>query len=216
MLIGCWSPKGGSGTSVVAGALALSIAQASSTGSLLVDLTGDQELILGIDPGAGGLSDWCDAYPAVAPGALSKLEQSFDERLSFVARGKRELTLNADSAGDLARELKRDGRPVIADLGSGAARAGECLQQNLDLSVVVLRPCYLALRKAAADAHPIDAVVLIEEVGRSLRKVDVEAALGVRVAASLEVDPRISRAVDAGILARRLPKHWAKALRRVA
>lgn len=48
MLVVCWLPKGGVGTSVVAAALALRAA-ADGTETLLVDLAGDQPAILGND-----------------------------------------------------------------------------------------------------------------------------------------------------------------------
>ena len=47
MLVICWSPKGGSGTSVVAAALALGHADRGE--AVLVDLVGDQGAILGVE-----------------------------------------------------------------------------------------------------------------------------------------------------------------------
>ena len=56
MLIILSSPKGGSGTSVVAASLA--IASSSSTPTLLVDLAEDQAAIMGLPEPPVGLSDW--------------------------------------------------------------------------------------------------------------------------------------------------------------
>ena len=51
----CWSAKGGSGTTVVAAALAL----ACPTSSLLVDLDGELPMVLGLpDQGGQGVADW--------------------------------------------------------------------------------------------------------------------------------------------------------------
>ena len=51
----CWSAKGGSGTTVVAAALALG----SATDSLLIDLDGELPAALGVpEPSGQGLSDW--------------------------------------------------------------------------------------------------------------------------------------------------------------
>ena len=52
------SPKGGTGTSVVAASLA--IVSSSSTPTLLVDLAGDQAAILGLPQPPIGLSDWAN------------------------------------------------------------------------------------------------------------------------------------------------------------
>ena len=71
MLLALWSPKGGSGTSVVAAALAL---VASGRGETrLADLGGDQPAILGLLPlpshpagAAGGLAAWLSAGPSAS------------------------------------------------------------------------------------------------------------------------------------------------------
>ena len=64
MLIACWSVKGGVGTTVVAAALASSLAHlyADVGGSLLVDLAGDMPTALGLpEPGDPGLTGWTRA-----------------------------------------------------------------------------------------------------------------------------------------------------------
>ena len=57
MLVCFWSPKGGSGTSVIAAAAALVLAR--ETDARIVDLSGDQPAVLGLahDP-VPGLLDW--------------------------------------------------------------------------------------------------------------------------------------------------------------
>ena len=76
--------------------------------------------------------------------------------------------------------------------------------------------CYLALRRAVAlEARP-SGVVLIEEPGRALRARDVEAAIDAPVVATLALDPAVARAVDAGLLAARLPRLIQRELRNAA
>jgi hypothetical protein len=66
--------------------------------------------------------------------------------------------------------------------------------------LVVRGPCYLALRAALDGGWPADGVVLLAEPGRALRAADVSDVLGVPVVAEVSVDPRVARAVDAGLL----------------
>ena len=54
----CWAAKGGSGTTVVAAALAI----ASPTPTLLVDLDGEVPTVLGMpQPDRPGVADWLEA-----------------------------------------------------------------------------------------------------------------------------------------------------------
>jgi hypothetical protein len=80
----------------------------------------------------------------------------------------------------------------------------------------VLRPCYLGLRRALA--HPLRAsgVILVGEEGRSLSRRDVEEVLGVPVRAEVAHDPAVARAVDAGLLGRRVPRVLERSLRQAA
>jgi hypothetical protein len=59
-------------------------------------------------------------------------------------------------------------------------------------------------------------VVLDTEPGRSLVRRDVEYVLGAPVRAEIELDPLVARAVDAGLLATRLPRGLHRALRDAA
>ena len=69
MLITCWSSKGGSGTTVVAAALAHLLA-AEADGALLVDLGGDLPAALGLPEPHEGLTGWSRASTSTA--SLSK------------------------------------------------------------------------------------------------------------------------------------------------
>jgi hypothetical protein len=71
--------------------------------------------------------------------------------------------------------------------------------------LVVTRRCYLAVRRVARLATEPTGVVLVDERGRSLTRGDIEAAVGAPIVATVSFDPAIARAVDAGLLAVRLP-----------
>ena len=59
-------------------------------------------------------------------------------------------------------------------------------------------------------------VVLIEEPGRALTHADVERSVRAPIVATVGWDTRVARAVDAGLLATRLPRPLHRALARVA
>ena len=109
--------------------------------------------------------------------------------------------------------MSADRRPVVADCGAADAGAGLAVAAAAPVSLLVLRPCYLALRRAMAAPIRPSGVVLVVEPGRSLGRRDVEEVLGVPVRAEVEVDPAVARAVDAGVLARRVPRGLERALR---
>jgi len=219
MLIACWSPKGGSGTTVVACALAAALARSASgaaPGALLADLSGDAAAVLGVaDPAGPGLAGWLAAGPDVGAGALARLEIEAGAGLALLAwkppaadgrpaPGRAEALLDALSA---------DRRPVVADCGGAGSGPGLVLAAGAEVSLLVLRPCYLALRRALAAPVRPSGVVLVTEAGRALGRRDVEEVLGVPVRAEIVVDDAVARAVDAGLLGRRLPRSLERALR---
>jgi len=84
------------------------------------------------------------------------------------------------------------------------------------VSLLVLRPCYLALRRATTLTSRPTGIVLVREPGRALGRREVEDVTGVRVMAEVDVEPSIARAVDAGLLASRLPRGLSRPLRAAA
>jgi hypothetical protein len=80
------------------------------------------------------------------------------------------------------------------------------LTDAADQTLLVTRPCYLALRRAVSTPDRPTGIVLVSEPGRALRAADVERAVGVPVVTQLDLDPAVARAVDAGLLAARLPR----------
>ena len=74
------------------------------------------------------------------------------------------------------------------------------------------RPCFLALRRMDTVPCRPGGVVLIEEPGRALDRRDVAEVAGAPVVARMGADPAVARAVDAGLLASRLPRSLQRAL----
>jgi MinD-like ATPase involved in chromosome partitioning or flagellar assembly len=215
VLVACWSAKGGAGTTVVAVSLSLLLARRDAPGALLVDLDGDAPGALGTaEPDGPGLAGWLAAGPEVPADALARLEAHPATGLGLLARGTG--ALDASRAEVLVALLRQEPRTVVVDCGAGPDGVAAHVAAAADRSVLVTRPCFLALRKAlAAPLRPTE-VVLLEEPGRALRAADVEDVLGVPVVAEVAVDPAVARAVDAGLLAARLPRGLARELGRAA
>lgn len=215
MLIACWSAKGGSGTTVVTVALASLLARTAGE-ALVADMAGDVPAVLGLpEPSGPGLGDWLAAGDTVPADALARLEIAGPG-------GVRVLPVGAPhdpcaGRGDvLAALLAADPRPVLADCGAMPTGARLALAAGASDSLLVLRPCYLALRRAAAFPLRPSAVVLVDEPGRDLSVQDVESVLGVPVRAVIDVDPAIARAVDSGSLVGHLPRRLQRSLRHAA
>lgn len=212
MLVACWSSKGGSGTTVIAAALALTRAERGAGPSLLADLAGDLPAVLGLtEPDGPGLAGWLAAGPGVPADALSRLELEVSPHLHLLARGKG--LLAEDRAEVLAALLGADPRTVVVDCGTAPQGAAQVVAAEADRSILVTRPCFLSLRRALeSPVHPSQ-VVLVTEPGRAIGRRDVERCLGAPVVATVEVDPAVARAVDAGLLTARLPRALARELR---
>jgi MinD-like ATPase involved in chromosome partitioning or flagellar assembly len=215
MLVACWSSKGGSGTTVVAASLAVLFARRTRDGALLVDLAGDAPAALGlVEPATPGLAGWLGAGAEVPADALGRLEQVAAPGLSLLPRGTGEL--RADRADVLTALLAGDPRSVVADCGADPMGAALTLAAGATRSVLVTRACFLSLRRALnAPLRPSE-VVLLTEPGRALTRLDVEDCIGAPVVAEVAVDPGVARAVDAGLLATRLPRGLARELSRAA
>ena len=206
MFIVCWSPKGGSGTSVVAAALGLTIAS-SGRETLLVDTVGDSPMVLGLPPGNGdGLSDWLLAPSDVSADALSLLEMPAGERLQLLGAGNAtQEAINPERTVLAAELLSRSARWVVVDAGS-AGPPDPWLVQGASV-VMVIRACYLGIQ--AALSRPLalgTSVVVVEEPGRALRLSDVTAVFNGHKVVAVPWDPAVSRAVDSGLLAHRMPR----------
>jgi MinD-like ATPase involved in chromosome partitioning or flagellar assembly len=212
----CWSAKGGAGTTVVATALALLSARTAS-GALLVDLAGDAPAVAGLpdDPDAAGVSDWLREGPSVPADALARLEVPVGRGLALLPRGRGPLA--SERAHALIALLAADPRPVVVDAGVlSADGVAATVAAAASESLLVTRPCFLALRRAVMSPVRPSAVVLVMEEGRALTASDVESALGVPVRAEVSITAQVARAVDAGVFVARLPRSLERELRHAA
>ena len=232
-MLALWSPKGGVGTSVLAAAVALAVARdgrgaglhaagpagADQPDGRLLDLTGDQPAVLGLgaDPELG-LGDWLAVGPDAPRDALERIGVAVTTGLVLLPRGAAIAGAPA-AAGTALATAVRDGRSaVVADCGTAAAPATRALAQAADTTLVVLRPCYLALRRAVHDGllAVTDGVVLVDEPGRALGTKEVTEVLDLPVVAQVPLKAEIARAVDAGVLVTRIPAALERPARRLA
>ena len=208
-MICCWSVKGGVGTSVVAAAVAVMGAKGGDD-VLLVDLAGDQAAILGVESNGPGLHEWLEAGEAVALDALRRLEIPVGPGLRLLAPGGESPDSSPAHHDRLSVALAltdRPGRRVVVDLGTiDPASSVSSVLAGAGRSVLVTRACYLALRRARPEpgGRGFD-VVLVDEPGRALGRLDVARALGVGSVIRVPWEPSIARAVDAGTLTGRVP-----------
>lgn len=220
MLYPLWSAKGGSGTTVISVTLAAELGRAHASGALLVDLGGDVPAVGGLADPATGVTDWL-AQPEAGPAALERLEVPLGrEPVHVVALGGG-ASWSPDRDVALRNLLEADARPVVVDVGTVRPGTDASIDRLRRLvadhgsSRLVTRGCYLALRRAAALGFRPSSVVLVREAGRSLDRHDIRAVLGVAVAAEVDVDPRVARAVDAGRAPGACPRTFVQAVRRL-
>jgi hypothetical protein len=208
---------------VVAAALAVVLSRSERGDVLIVDLAGDVAAVLGLpdEPSGAGVAEWLDGGHLVPADGLARLEVPVQAGLSLLPRG--DGALGSSRAAALAAVLGADPRSVVVDGGVIATSASEprtglvgVIAASADHSLLVVRPCFLALRRAMHAPIRPTGVVLVVEDGRSLTAADVEDALGVPVQASVSVTPQVARAVDAGLLASRLPRTLERELRHAA
>jgi hypothetical protein len=218
VLVCFWSPKGGSGTSVIAATAALVLAREGPV--RIADLAGDLPAVLGMatDPDPG-LRDWLCAGPEAPTDAIDRLACDAGGGLSLLPAGMGNVATATPEAGAaLAVALRADSRPTVVDAGvldAHSEHALHALIEVADASVIVVRGCYLALRRAVRIDLTARAAgaVFVDEAGRSLGVRDVTNVLGVPVLASVSLRASTARAVDAGVLPTRLPDSLARPVR---
>ena len=213
-MIVCWSVKGGSGTTVVAAALALVLAQRHEAGARLVDMSGDTPSALGMsEPASEGIAEWLSAADHPGVEALNNLMLPVTAHLGVIPRGHNVIVpsqVNLDRLRDLAEAIAQSTMPTVVDAGSGLAAIP--IIEHATRSLLIIRPCYLALRRASLLTTKPHGIIVITEPGRALGVYDVESVVGAPVLAEIPFDPAIARAVDAGLLAGRVPTLLAKHL----
>ena len=220
MLRSCWSVKGGVGTSVVTALVALQLARQRPT--WLVDLVGDLDGVLGVaEPAGPGVSDWLGSEAELDWETLTRLATPVAPNLGLVHRGGGDLG-SRSRVEPLAELLADDHHDVVVDCGvvvgdhvdvDGPAPV---LAKTATLSLLVLRRCSLALRRARDLPVTPSGVVLVDEPGRALRRRDVESVVGAPIRAQIPFDPALARMIDAGSLAARPPRGALRCVRSVA
>lgn len=210
MVVACWSAKGGSGTTVVALALALLAARSSSAGSLLVDLGGDVPVALGLASlPAPGVLDWLAAPPEVDGEALDRLALDAGAGLRVLPRGA------GSGPPERLTAALAERASVVVDCGAPGDVVGSWMAATAPVSLVVVRPCFLAARRLADGPIRPTGVVVVDEPGHRLDVVELSETAGAPVVARVPWDPAVARAVDSGSLAARLPRSLARSLRGV-
>jgi hypothetical protein len=220
----CWSPKGGSGTTVVAATIAL----ASPRPTLLIDLAGDLPACLGTaEPAPGrdrwrggpdGILDWLRSD--AGPDRLDDLAQTVDDGLVLIRRGHRDVDgppIRAERWQALADHIVGRTGDTVIDLGTlddGRHQTGP-LWRTVDRRLMVIRQCYLALRTATrspallrgdGDTPGTDGAILVTEADRALGVADIQRCIDVPIVAVAPLDKNVSRAVDAGLMLTRRPQ----------
>ena len=201
--------KGGTGVSVLAAATACALR--SNRDVLLVDLADDQPDLLGIEAQGPGVRDWLTAGASVGVEALHNLITPVGDRLSLLSSGAR-----SDVSGvppqrtmELVDAFRDRAGVVIVDAGvlhAGSFEPAQLVWAASERTTLVVRACYLGLKRAQRlNLAPTDVVEIVEG-GRALRTIDIEAVLGQPVSDRVALDPAIARAADAGLLTSRLPR----------
>ena len=219
MLLALWSPKGGSGTSVLAAACAAVLARRGPC--RLADLAGDQPAVLGLgaDPETG-LAEWLATGPDAPVDALDRLAVEVAPDLRLIPPGQpRPLAPHAaaEAGAALGAALRADGTHCVVDAGRADLPASRMVVEVADVSVVVVRGCYLTLRRAVHSPLTARAAGLafVDEPGRALGASEARDVLDLPVLTRVPVRAAIARAVDAGILAVRPPEPLARAAARL-
>jgi hypothetical protein len=204
------SVKGGVGTSVTSAALALLASRDSSRPTYLVDLAGDQSAINGLSDAHDGLDAWLTSPDR----RLTDLTVDITPQLRLVPSGSMSRCDLPDLDGlTLALDELRAHAHIVIDAGClDTTKAFESLGAR---RLLVIRPCYVALRAAVAESTRWDGVIVVRPPDRVLTTRDVVNVCGLPLVADIPMTADISRAVDAGVLPSRLPAALDRALRPV-
>jgi len=218
VVVAVWSPKGGSGTSVVAAGLAVVLSSSRGVShARIADLNGDQPSIFGLnaDP-EDGVANWLAAGAGAPTDAMDRWAVRARPQLSLLPRGGEPGRLPGDEAAGAALAVALDDAPTVIDVGVPVDPAQRGVIEAATTSIVVLRLCYLALRRAVRESllSATAGVVVVGEDHRSIRATDVSSVLGCPLLGRVRVRPSIARAVDAGLFAGRLPQDLLAPMRR--
>jgi hypothetical protein len=142
------------------------------------------------------------------------LRSSGDQASGKGQRKQRALTnLKENSSSALVDGMQWSN--VIVDAGSlgrsNLAALSE-LVERADQSLLMVKSCFLAVHGAVGTPLRVDGVVVFGDEERRITDHDIAAALGHPVQATMLLQPGVARAVDAGLLAARLPRSFTRSL----
>lgn len=219
MMIPFWSSKAGVGCTTLALAAASTLARRAGR-CTLVDLCGDLPFALGSGAPAHGVTDWlASAGDEEVLGRLAT--EAGVDGLRLIGRGgATEWSPERDQA--LVAALDGVGHPVVIDVGSlisgesAPVTSIERVRREAVAAgggVMVVRSCYLALRRAVTLGVEPERVALIRENGRPLDRYDVARILDTSTVVEIDYDPAIAQAVDQASLHLRTPRVLTRQVR---
>ena len=210
------SSKGGSGTSTITAALALLTGSSSSAPVLCLDLAGDLPAVFGTSQSTPGLSEWLTRETDLD---IFDLCLDGGHGVHLLPLGSLPLPdIGANAWNRLLAfldEATRHGVEVIVDAGTALLPEIFTRVSSGRRTLLVIRPCYLALRRAMQSELAADGIVLVTGGDRVLTRADVESVLRIPVLAECPLDPDVARRVDAGLFHSRLPKTLVTSLERL-
>ncbi|MGB2758271.1 MAG: hypothetical protein WBD02_11520 [Acidimicrobiia bacterium] len=218
MVLAVWTPKGGSGCTVVSCALAVEAARERNSHSVVVDGCGDVPSVLGLTDISGpGVSNWLATVDSPTSPRVMSHAIATTAGVSVLAWGSSSAAIPSGAGNRLIRDLAHHDGHVVIDLGLAHEPWQHEVVREADATVLVLRPCYLALRRARMSrlADMTRGIILIEEPGRKISATEIESVLGIPVWSVIPWRAAIACAVDAGVLGSRLPEPLLLGARRV-
>ncbi|MCA1840377.1 MAG: CpaE family protein [Actinomycetota bacterium] len=217
-LVTVWSPKGGSGSSVIACSLA---AESASLGSdvLLLDLdldNGDVASIITGDQSSavrGPLKSIADLL-----GVVDEIDESAIDSIAMSTDYGFKVVLSPSSFGEMAlfkptdivrvtQVARASASLVLADAPSGYSELLAALAEESDRFFVVVIPTVLSLKRArdalrflgqSGIGSPKVSIIMNQSVKGPISHQEVESILGTRVDAEVRADLEVLRATDKG------------------
>lgn len=80
-----------------------------------------------------------------------------------------------------------------------------------DKTILVTQQCYLALRRITLNSDRVsgfDGVVVLTDESRAVGLDDLRSIVPLDIVGTVEMNPSVARAVDAGLLVQRIPKRY--------